>query len=178
MLYDALVPAYANGLRALSGQLDKALAWGEENSVGELQFMAARLAPDMLPLASQVRFSCLQAVQAPARLGAGDAPDFPEDAVDFAGLQDQIAATLGWLDTIDRAALGADGDRPVSFTLPNGMTFDMTAAAYVRDWAHPQYYFHLVAAYAVLRHMGVPLGKADYVSYMMAYLRPGTAPAL
>ena len=65
---------------------------------------------------------------------------------------------------------------PISFTLPNGMTFDMTAATYVRDWADPQFYFHRVAAYAVLRHMGVPLGKADYVAYMMQYLRPGTAP--
>lgn len=176
MLYDAIVPAYANGLRALSGQLDKALAWGEENSVGELQFMAARLAPDMFPLASQVRFSCVQAVQAPVRLGAEGAPEFPEDAVDFAGLQDQIATTLAWLDGVDPGVLGTNGDRPVSFTLPNGMAFDMTATAYVRDWAHPQYYFHLVTAYAVLRHMGVPLGKADYVSYMMQYLRPGTAP--
>ncbi|PKP99575.1 MAG: DUF1993 domain-containing protein [Alphaproteobacteria bacterium HGW-Alphaproteobacteria-13] len=178
MLYDALVPAYANGLRALSGQLDKALAWGEENSVGELQFMAARLAPDMFPLATQVRFSCLQAVLAPVRLGAEGAPEFADDAGNFAGLQQQIAAALDWLDGLDRAALGADGDRPFSFTLPNGMTFDMTAATYVRDWAHPQYYFHIVAAYAVLRHMGVPLGKADYVSYMTPYLRPGTAPGL
>ena len=176
MLYDAIVPAYVNGLRALSGQLDKALAWGEENSVGELQFMAARLAPDMFPLAPQVRIACLQAVQAPVRLGAQDAPDFSEDATDFAGLQNQIATALGWLDSVDPAVLGTDGDRPVSFTLPNGMTFDMTAADYIRDWAHPQYYFHLVAAYAVLRHMGVPIGKLDYVSYMTTYLRPGTAP--
>ena len=176
MLYDAIVPTYANGLRALSSQLVKALAWGEENSVGELQLMASRLAPDMFPLASQVRFSCVQAAQALVRLGAEGAPEFPEDAVDFAGLQDQIAVTLAWLDGVDAATLGSDGDRPVSFTLPNGMAFDMTAASYVRDWAHPQYYFHLVAAYAVLRHMGVPLGKADYVGYMMQYLRPGTAP--
>ena len=177
MLYDAIVPAYANGLRALSGQLDKALAWGADNSVGELQFMAARLAPDMFPLAAQVRIACVQAVQAPVRLGAAGAPEFSEDAADFAGLQNQIAAALGWLDSLDPAALGAAGDRPVSFTLPNGMAFDMTAATYVRDWAHPQFYFHLVAAYAVLRHMGAPLGKIDYVSYMMQYLRPGTAPA-
>ena len=30
---------------------------------------------------------------------------------------------------------------------------------------------------AVLRHMGVPLGKADYVGYVLRHLRPGTAPA-
>lgn len=177
MLYDLTIPAYRNGLRALSAQLDKALAWGAENGVGELQFIAARLAPDMFPLASQVRFSCLQAIQAPTRLGATGAPAFAEDATDFAGLQAQIAETLAWLDSVDAATIDADPGRAVGFDLPNGMAFDMTAATYVRDWAQPQYYFHLVAAYGVLRHMGVPLGKADYVSYMMGYLRPGTAPA-
>jgi hypothetical protein len=177
MLYDLTIPAYRNGLRALSAQLDKALAWGAENGAGELQFIAARLAPDMFPLASQVRFSCLQAIQAPTRLGATGAPAFAEDATDFAGLQAQIAETLAWLDSVDAATIDADPGRAVGFDLPNGMAFDMTAATYVRDWAQPQYYFHLVAAYGVLRHMGVPLGKADYVSYMMGYLRPGTAPA-
>ena len=176
MLYDLTVPAYANGLRALSAQLDKALAWGDANNVGELQFIAARLAPDMFPLAAQVRFTCLQAVQPLARLGVAGAPALAEDAADFAGLQEQIAATLAWLDTVDAATVDTDPARPISFDLPNGMAFDMDAKSYIRDWAQPQYYFHLVAAYAVMRHMGVPLGKADYVGYMMQYLRPGTAP--
>lgn len=176
MLYDMTVPAYKNGLRALSAQLDKALAWGAENGVGELQLVVARLAPDMFPLAAQIRFSCLQAIQPLVRLGATGAPTLTEDAADFAGLQAQIASTLTWLDIIDATAIDADPDRPVGFDLPNGMAFDMTALAYVRDWAQPQFYFHAVAAYSILRHMGVPLGKIDYVGYMMAYLRPGTAP--
>ncbi len=177
MLYELTVPAYANGLRALSAQLDKALAWGADNGVGELQFIVARLAPDMFPLAAQVRSTCSQAMQPPTRLGAAGAPPLSEDATDFAGLQAQVAATLAWLDTVDAAVLDADPDRPVSFDLPNGMAFDMTARTYVRDWAQPQFYFHLVAAYSILRHMGVPLGKADYVGYVTRYLRPGTAPA-
>lgn len=175
-LYDITIPAYANGLRALSGQLAKALAWGAENGVGELQFIGSRLAPDMFPLATQVRFTCMQAVQAPVRLGATGAPALADDATDFAGMQAQIAETLAWLDAIAPADLGDDADRAVGFDLPNGMAFDMTAVSYVRDWAQPQFYFHLVAAYAVLRHVGVPLGKADYVGYMLQYLRPGTAP--
>ena len=176
MLYDLTVPAYQNGLKALSGELSKASAWGADNGIGELQFAVARLAPDMFPLASQLRFTCIQALQPLHRLGGIAVPEFPEDATDFAGMQEQIAATLAILDAVDRTALGDDGDRPVSFELPNGMIFDLSAFDYVRDWAAPQFAFHHVAAYAVLRHMGVPLGKADYVGYMMRYLRPGTAP--
>lgn len=177
MLYDMTVPAYVNGLNALSAQLGKALAWSADKDIGEQQLLAARLAPDMFPLASQVRFTCMQAVQPASRLGARGAPAFAEDGADFAALQAQIADALAWLRAIDRAAVDGDADRPVSFDLPNGMVFDMTALTYVRDWAQPQFYFHLVAAYAILRHMGVPLGKADYVGHMMTYLRPGTAPA-
>jgi len=177
MLYDLTVPAYQNGLRALSGELAKAHAWGADNGIGELQFAVARLAPDMFPLAAQVLSTCRQAVQPLARLGVEGAPEFADDATDFATMQGQIAAALAFLDAVDPAALGNDGGRAVNFELPNGMIFDMTAFEYLRDWAQPQFYFHRVAAYAVLRHMGVPLGKADYVAYVTRHLRPGTAPA-
>ncbi len=52
----------------------------------------------------------------------------------------------------------------------------MTGEQYARDWALPQFYFHAITAYAILRHHGVDLGKADYVPHMLAYVRPGTIP--
>ena len=68
-----------------------------------------------------------------------------------------------------------------AFTVHNltnpGMVFDLTAEQYVRDWALPQFYFHLMTAYAILRAEGIELGKADYVAHMFAYLRPGTRPS-
>jgi uncharacterized protein len=42
---------------------------------------------------------------------------------------------------------------------------------FVRDWAIPQFYFHAMSAYAIIRHAGVNIGKADYVPHMFAYLR-------
>ncbi|WP_371860908.1 DUF1993 family protein [Pseudomonas sp. 09C 129] len=47
----------------------------------------------------------------------------------------------------------------------------MSGNEYVVNWVTPQFYFHLVTAYNILRHNGVPLGKADYVQHMLAYLR-------
>lgn len=176
MLHNLTVPAYRNALGALVGQLDKAQAWGLESGVGELRFATARLASDMFPLPTQIRFACGQAVQALARLGASGGPDFTEDASDFAGMKAQITATLEFLASVGSDRLTSDPDARVTFDLPNGMVFDLTALDYVRDWALPQFYFHIMAAYAILRHMGVPLGKADYASYMMRHLKPGTAP--
>ena len=62
-------------------------------------------------------------------------------------------------------------DGPMALDLPNGMTFDLTAEQFARDWALGQFYFHVTAAYAILRKEGVEIGKADYVPHMFGYLR-------
>ena len=54
-IHDRIIPAYVHGLSALSGQLDKALAWGTQNSVGELQFIASRLVKEIGMLGGDVR---------------------------------------------------------------------------------------------------------------------------
>jgi len=56
------------------------------------------------------------------------------------------------------------------------MILDLTAGTFVRDWALSQFYFHLMAAYAILRAQGVALGKADYVAHLFPHIRPGTMP--
>src|SRR3546814_12300844 len=109
MLHSRTVPAWRNALTARSGQRAKALTGGESNGVGELQLLAARLAPDMFPLAAQIRFSCGQALQAATRLGASGAPDFADDASDFAGMQAQIAQTLAWLEDRKSGVSGKSG---------------------------------------------------------------------
>lgn len=52
------------------------------------------------------------------------------------------------------------------------MVLKVTAERYARDWALPQFYFHVVTAYAILRAQGIELGKADYAAHMLAHLRP------
>ena len=70
-----------------------------------------------------------------------------------------------------------DPAAPIAHALPQGMIFDLTAGQFARDWALPQFYFHIMTAYAILRAQGVDLGKVDYVAHMFPYLRPGTLPA-
>jgi hypothetical protein len=93
----------------------------------------------------------------------------------LAAARSRIAASRalvkGWRET----PFGTD-EAPVELSLANGMTFDLDTLSYVRDWALPQFYFHLMSAYAILRAAGVPLGKADYVGYMFRHLRPPATP--
>ncbi|GJD64807.1 DUF1993 domain-containing protein [Methylobacterium frigidaeris] len=182
-LTQRLVPTYAQMLRALSGWLDKAREQGGAEADG---LMSRRLAADMYPLSSQVRFACLQAREAIHRLRGEPLPpalddlaregreagERPGSILDAEGC---IAEALARLDAVAPDELDAGAGLPVTLTLPTGMVFDMTGEDYARDWALPQFYFHLVTAYAILRSQGVPLGKADYVPHMFGYLRPGTA---
>lgn len=85
--------------------------------------------------------------------------------------RERITETLAVVEAAWGAGFVLDGDAPVAHALPNGMVLDVTAAGYARDWALPQFYFHVVAAYAILRAEGIALGKADYCAHMLPFLR-------
>jgi uncharacterized protein len=161
---DLLLTTYDNMLGSLDAWLAKAAKHGCD------ALLDARLAEDMFPLARQIRFVC----NLPGEAMAGAAGvAFSSSDIDDATLsaaRERIAATRALIQGWRATPFGAD-DAPVELSLANGMTFDMQTEAYVRDWALPQFYFHLMTAYAILRSNGVPLGKADYVGFMFRYLR-------
>lgn len=173
-IHSLIVPTFTQMLEALAGFLDKAEATvGPAAATGLLE---ARLAPDMFPLADQVRFACVQAREAIARLQGQDVPPLLPRQERLEGLRTQIADTCAALREVPAQAIDQHADRVVALTLPNGIAFSMTGAEYVRNWALPQFYFHLVTAYAIMRQGGVDLGKADYVRHMFAYLQQEPAP--
>jgi|SRR5450830_194254 len=169
-VYAITIPCYAQMLRSLSTMLAK----GEERALAQgfdpQNLLDARLAPDMHKLARQVEFSCTQAQEAVCRLMQQPLPklDTPGNMPAAKAL---IEATLAMLASTDRASIDEGAQRQVSITLADGLVFDMTGHEYAVNWATPQFYFHLVTAYNILRHNGVPLGKAEYVQHIFGYLR-------
>ena len=184
-LTNFLVPTYTQMLRALSGWLDKAQKQIPDADAEAL--LSARLAPDMYPLSSQVRFACLQAQEATFRLRGEPLPEMleqlgregrnaGEEPGTLSDAQASIDEALTLLGDLESDALDAGTDRTITIEIPGGMIFDMAGEQYARDWALAQFYFHLTTAYAILRSHGIELGKADYVPHMFAYLRPGSIP--
>ena len=184
-LTDLLVPTYRNMLQTLAGLLNKAERQVVDRAEG---LLSARLAPDMYPLASQVCFAAYQAQEATFRLRGEDIPpslaavaaegrnagDVPGSIADARA---RIAEALARLDSLSDDALDAGVTLQIAIELPGNITFDMTGEHYARDWALPQFYFHVITAYAILRHHGIALGKADYVPHMFTYLRPESLPS-
>jgi hypothetical protein len=185
-LFDVLVPTYVQMLRALSAWLAK--AEGKFPGREADPILLARLAPDMFPLSTQVRFACVQAQEGVFRLQGLAFPDTLEVLLEegrsaaerpgsIAEARARISETLEIVEALTAKAPEVDPRTPIAHALPAGMIFDRTAEQYARDWALPQFYFHVMTAYAILRSQGVELGKADYVAHMFAYFRPGTVPA-
>jgi len=162
---DMLLSTYDNML----GSLDAWLAKAEADPRGD-ELLGHKLADDMFPLSRQIRFVCNLPGEAMARTAGVTFDSSDDDDATLAAARHRIAVAReqvrGWRD----AAFAPD-EAPVELALPNGMTFDLDTAGYARDWALPQFYFHLMAAYTILRVAGVPLGKADYVGYMFRFLR-------
>ena len=165
----ATLATYANML----GTLDTLVSKAEAHEKGEA-LLQARLAEDMFPLHTQIRFTLDQVVTALKRLGNLEMPSDESDITSFADAHARIKAARDLVAITDPATWPASGDT-VEFTLPNNMTFAMQAHEYCRDWATPQFYFHLMTAYAILRAEGVAIGKIDYVGYMMKYMKQPSA---
>ncbi|GAC1039308.1 DUF1993 domain-containing protein [Pseudomonas sp. No.117] len=184
-LTDILVPTYTNLLGALSAWLAKAESQRPEGAAEAL--LVARLAPDMFPLATQIRFACVQAQEGVFRLYGQTFPPAlttllnegrhaAEQPGTIAQAQARISETLEVVRTVTAAGSPLAESAHLAHELPQGMVFDFSVEQYVRDWALAQFYFHVMTAYAILRAEGIELGKADYVAHVLPYLRPGTAP--
>jgi len=180
-----LVPTYTQMLRTLSGWLKKAQA--QLPTADAEALLSARLAPDMFPLSTQVRFACVQAQEAISRLQGKPFPESINELLEegrnagerpgsLADAQARIDQTIALLDDLTPDALDAMADKPLAHELPNGMVLDLTAEQYARDWTLAQFYFHLMAAYSILRSEKIELGKADYVAHMFPYIRPESIP--
>ncbi len=177
---ELLIPTYMQMLGALAAWLDEAEAQRPGGEADTL--LAARLAPDMFPLAAQVRFACAQAHEGVYRLTGNAFPPSLAVLLDegwnaatqpetMAEARGRIDETLASMRAMEPALLDACEAKEVELALPIGLTFNLTGVQYARDWALAQFYFHVMTAYAILRHHGVALGKADYVAHTFGYLR-------
>ncbi|WP_209349104.1 DUF1993 domain-containing protein [Pontixanthobacter sp. CEM42] len=162
-LYEQSIPVYRQGLTMLSGLLTKA----EAHSKGDA-LLEAKLADDMHPLAVQIRFLSNQPGEAAERLTGRAFTSRDDNDASLADARNVLAKMDEHLGAIKEGDM-KDGDSQTVMDLPNGMQFTMTLSEYIRDWAMPNFYFHLTTAYAILRAEGLEIGKADFVPHMFKY---------
>jgi hypothetical protein len=147
------------------GQLDKWLDMADEfakkKNFDANAWLNFRLAPDQFAFARQVQIACDTAKLGASRLTGKDAPTFPDDEKTVPELKKRIAATIKYLDGF--SAKDFEGVASRTVTQPRWEGKIMTGPDYFMEHVIPNFFFHTMTAYAILRHNGVDVGKKDYL---------------
>ncbi len=159
----ACLPALEIGLNALSGVLDKAEAHAAAKKIEPSVLLNSRLSPDMFALVRQVQVASDLAKTGASRLAGVEPPRYEDDETTMEQLKARIAKTLAYLKSLDRKQIDASADRQLKFPLGPVNKGEMKGDDYLNHFLLPNFYFHLTAAYAILRHCGVELGKPDFL---------------
>ena len=163
-MYTASVPVFQHMLRNLSHILDKGEASAQARKFEPAVLATSRLAPDMLPFTRQILIACDAAKNGVARIAGIEAPKFEDNETTFAELKARIQKTLDFLEGVPAAKLEGTENKEVTFPVGRETTRTLPAQAYLTTFVLPNFFFHVTTAYAILRHNGVDLGKADYLA--------------
>jgi hypothetical protein len=163
--------AFPSRLRSLSALLDKGAAAAKTQGVAFEQFAQAQLAPDMFPLSRQVSIACRLAWEAMALLSGRERPAMEQIGDSLGELKARIEETIARLESVGEGEFRGAAERRIVLPLQGEMEAEFSGAEFLRDWSLPNFYFHLTTAYAILRHKGVELGKADYMAHIGPNLR-------
>jgi hypothetical protein len=161
-MYRASIPVFIRGLDVLSTLLEKAVAFADEKGIAHADIIGARLAPDMLAFAAQIQRASDTAKLSAQRLAGGDAPRFEDNEETFVQLQARIANTVAYLKSIDAKQLDDAETRTVTLKFKD-FEPSFSGVDYLFGFGLPNFQFHVVTAYDILRHLGVPIGKRDYL---------------
>ena len=161
-MYEISVPTFARMLNHLSSILNKAEAHAKATSIEPSELIAFRFYPDMWSLAEQVRAACNFAIRAAGRLSGSAMPQFDGKDDSFEALRQRIAFTLKFVESVPRS--GFEGSETREIVFPTGDKENrFSGLDYLRNFALPNFYFHVTTAYDILRHKGVKLEKQDYL---------------
>lgn len=161
-MYDLTVPQLERSLQNLNGWLVRAVKHAETKQVPHEQLLSARLAPDQYAFLRQVQTACDNAKLIPARLTGKQAPGHPDTETTFEQLHARIASVLEYLRTFERDEFAEANERKIVLPWMSGGQH-MIGEDYVLQFGLPNFQFHIVTAYSILRNQGVPLGKNDFL---------------
>jgi hypothetical protein len=117
----------------------------------------------MFALTRQVQIASDLAKNGMSRLAGVEPPRYEDNETTIDQLKARIAKTIAHLKTLDTGKIDAAGDREITFPLGPEHKGHMKGDDYLNHFVLPNVYFHLTAAYAILRHCGVGIGKEDFL---------------
>lgn len=170
-LYDLATGTFIPFLHTLETLLDKGAELARLRGFDPDFLFEAQLAPDMYPLAMQIRIATDMAKDAMALLSGREALLLGNDEKTHAEFKNRIRKTRDFIVSVPEQAFDGAEEKRFVVRLTDELVLDATGAQYLRDWALPHFYFHIVTAYDILRHNGAAIGKRDYLVQGGQYIR-------
>ena len=160
--YELSVPTFLQTIRAVGGFLDRAAKHCAETKADPDDFVQARLFEDMAPFHFQIEAAWHHAVWGleAAKTGVFD-PPAPVGPVPFADLQAMMGKAKSALEAFTPDEVNGWAGKNLDLQIgPRRLAF--SAETLILSFSLPNFHFHAVTAYDILRSRGVPLGKRDY----------------
>ena len=161
-IFDAVVTLPLRMLHNLDAIIDKAAADIAAGKLDEETVLRAKLAQDMFDFTRQVQLACDFAKSPAARLAGVEVPKFPDEETTLAALKERIAGIANFVQGFQPAQFEGAAERQIVIPMRD-RTLEMVGSDYLLGWAQPNFYFHYTTAYAILRHLGVEIGKRDFL---------------
>lgn len=155
------VDTYSRILAAADHLLSKGVETAERVGVSEQEMLDWRLIDDMHPLRFQITVICNFSQQWPARAVGVPLPEAVEDRLDVAGFRRAIAASRTFLEDLQEVQFDGRDDVVIRYAVSPELEADLPVARWMSVFATTNMFFHMSTAYAILRHHGAEIGKAD-----------------
>lgn len=163
LMYTASIPVFKQMLGSLKVLLTKTEAHATAKNIDAQVFLQGRLTPDMFPFIRQIQIAGDFAKGTAARLAGVAVPDFQDTEASFADLHARIDKTVAFLDSLNANQFEGSETREIVLRPGTPKEMKMIGQPYLLHYGLPQFFFHVTTAYAILRHLGLEIGKPDYM---------------
>ncbi len=148
--------------------LEHLLKTAQTHFNGSESFLQERIAADMLPFGTQVAFTCNQPRNFALWCEGKPMDNLDPEVTSLAQASEHIANTQGLLSSVNVEDAKLDEVARIDL----GQAYiELPGSAYVDEFLMPNFYFHLVTAYDILRMAGVSIGKRDYMLHLVPLIK-------
>jgi hypothetical protein len=166
MIHAIVVTQFSKTLTNLLAILGDAEKFAGEKKFDAAVLLQSRLSPDQFSLVQQIRTACDTAKLGAARLAdrEKDAPAHADTEQALGEIKARIESVIAYLRGFAPDAFASAAERRITQPRWNGKT--LSGQEFLIQHVIPNFYFHVVTAYAILRHNGVGIGKRNYLGDM------------
>ena len=175
-LYDLSVPTFLQTVRVVGGLLDRTTRHYADTGADLEEVVKARLVPDMAPFHFQIEALTHHAVWGLEAAKTGVfAPPPLVGAMPFADLRAMVGQAVTALEALCPGEVNTWSGKNLDIEIFQPLDVDnattsswvsrtlaFTPETFLLSYSLPNFYFHVVTAYNILRTRGVPLGKFHY----------------